>query len=64
MADETIKRVVKMPQGGTVTVTVTSTEPIREEDFLILRPQAAIEMAHCLMDLGNALAPSEKPESK
>ena len=52
------KRKIDLPQGGSVTVTVTSDSPISEDDFMILRPQAAIEMARCLTDLAEALRPT------
>ena len=55
-----VKRKIDLPQGGSVTVTVSSDAPISEDDFMILRPQAAVQMANCLIDLGEALK-SSKP---
>lgn len=55
-----VKRKIDLPQGGSVTVTVRSDELIREEDFLILRPQAAVEAASCLMNLAEAFSPSSR----
>jgi hypothetical protein len=54
-----VKRKIDLPGGGSVTVTVQADEPIREEDFMVLRPQAAIEMAECLKDLASALRPKD-----
>jgi hypothetical protein len=52
-----IKRKIEMPNGGSITVTVSQPDPINEADYLILKPQAAIEMANCLMDLAKAFKP-------
>jgi hypothetical protein len=57
-----IKREIALPNGGKVTVTVSSPEPMDEKDYLILRPQAAIEMAACLADLADAMRPGKVKE--
>jgi hypothetical protein len=54
-----IKREIALPKGGKVTVIVSSPEPMDEKDYLILRPQAAIEMAACLADLADAMRPAD-----
>lgn len=50
-----VKKAIDLPGGGTVTVTVSSPEPINERDYMILRPQTATEMSNCLVSLANAL---------
>lgn len=57
-----VKRQIEFPAGGTVTVTVRSSDPIDEKDYLILQPQAAIEMSYCLANMANALRPPDCPE--
>lgn len=49
---------VDLPGGGSITVTVSSPDPIDREAFLMLKsPAAAMEMGRCLADLGNAMRP-------
>jgi hypothetical protein len=57
-----VKRKVDLPGGGTATVTVQSSDPIDERDYLILRPQAATEMSYCLVSMANTLRPPDSPE--
>jgi hypothetical protein len=57
-----VSRKVNLPGGGTVTVTIKSSEPIDEKVYLILQPQAAIEMSNCLASMANALRPPDTPE--
>jgi len=57
-----VKKKIDLPGGGTVTVTVKSSEPIHERDYLILRPQTATEMSHCLVSIANALRAPDTPE--
>jgi hypothetical protein len=56
------KRRVELPGGGTVTVTVQSSDPIDEREYLILQPQAATEMSYCLVSMANALRSPDSPE--
>lgn len=53
----TVKRQYSLPDGTKITVTISQNTPINEADYMILRESAATEMAHCLMDLGNAMKP-------
>lgn len=55
-----VKKTFKLQAGGSVTVTVRSSAPIDESDFMILRESAAVNMAECLMDLGEALKGSKQ----
>jgi hypothetical protein len=55
-----MERRVEVAGLGTVTVRVSSPQPIREEDYLILRPAAAAEMGRCLATFGRAVAPPEE----
>ena len=55
-----IKREIALPNGGKVTVTISSPEPMDEKDYMILQPQAAIEMASCLADLADAMRPGKE----
>lgn len=57
-----VSKTVDLPGGGSVTVTVQSAEPIDEREYLILRPQAATEMSHCLVSMANALRSPDTPE--
>jgi hypothetical protein len=57
-----VSKKVGLPGGGTVTVTIQSSGPINESDYLILQPQAATEMSYCLASMANALKPPESPE--
>jgi hypothetical protein len=56
------KRKVDLPGGGTVTVTVRSSDPIDEREYIILQPQAASEMSNCLVSMANALRPLDSPK--
>jgi hypothetical protein len=57
-----VKRKIDLPGGGTVTVTVQSSDPIDEREYLILRSQPATEMSYCLVSMANALRPPDSPE--
>jgi hypothetical protein len=59
-----VKKKVDLPGGGAVTVTVQSSDPIDEREFLILQPQAAAEMSSCLVSMANALRSPDTPEIK
>jgi hypothetical protein len=52
-----IKKTVDLPTGGSITVTVSSPEPIQEKDFPILQAGAAIQMGASLISLANTLRP-------
>jgi hypothetical protein len=52
-----VSKKVDFPGGGTVTVTIKSSGPINEKDYLVLQPQAATEMSYCLASIANALRP-------
>ena len=54
------KRKIDMPQGGTVTVTVRSDNPINEQDYRILQPQAALALADWALGFAEALKPVAK----
>lgn len=65
MTDEHKHKVTKtleLPDGSSVTVTITSSDPIDEADYLMLRPTAMQEMADTLTSLGNAMRPLGTPE--
>jgi hypothetical protein len=53
-----LSKKVDIGGGATVTVTVTSSEPIDERDHFIFQPEAATEMSHCLVSMANALRPA------
>lgn len=57
-----IKKKIDLPGGGSITVTVSSPSPIKEEDYLILKPQAAQNMAECLVSMANAMRPPDSKE--
>jgi hypothetical protein len=59
------KRIFNLPQGGRVAITVGSDEPINEQDYRILQPQAALAMADWAIGFAEALKPSgAKAESQ
>jgi len=57
-----VKRKVDLPGGGSVTVTVQSSDPINERQYMILQPKAATEMSRCLVSMANALRPPDSAE--
>lgn len=59
-----VSRKTDLAGGGSVTVTVASSAPIDEADYMILRPDAATEVGRCLVSMANALRPPDTPEVK
>jgi hypothetical protein len=53
---------IELDGDGSITVTVSSSSPIDEADYMILRPDAAKNMAECLTDFANAMRPPGSPK--
>ena len=56
-----LKRKIDLAGDGSITVTVSSSSPIDEADYMVLRPDVAREMAQYLTSLANALRPLDTP---
>ncbi|HWF09932.1 MAG TPA: hypothetical protein VG297_15800 [Bryobacteraceae bacterium] len=56
------RKKIEFPGGGGITVTVKSHKPIDEDEYLILKPQAAAEISSCLVTIANALRTPDTPE--
>lgn len=57
-----LTRKIDLPGGGRLKISIVSPDPIRAEDYLILRPDAAVALTECLTDLANAFRPPDSPE--
>ena len=49
-----LSKTVAFPGGGSLTVTIRSSSPINEQDYLILRPDTARATAETLASIANA----------